>query len=74
MGSIFPRPPARAGLADLEATKVALEAGADADSRARARAPVLICLGAERTGLSGPRSAGFDARARIPMRPGGPSR
>ncbi len=73
MGSIFPCPPARAGLADLEATKVALEPGADADlSELELDPPVLICLGAERAGLSADHAARFDARARIPMGPGGP--
>ncbi len=73
MGSIFPCPPAIAELADLEATKVALEAGADADlSELELEPPVVVCLGAERAGLSMGPSAGFAARARIPMRPGAP--
>ncbi|MGH2924538.1 MAG: TrmH family RNA methyltransferase [Solirubrobacterales bacterium] len=73
MGSIFARSPARAGMEELAATKIALDAGADAElSGLEPAPPVVICLGAERAGLSEERLASVDARARIPMRPRGP--
>jgi TrmH family RNA methyltransferase len=73
MGSIFPRPPARATLAELDGTKLALDAGADRPlGEVDLVAPVIVCLGAERPSIGGELTALADAAARIPMRPGGP--
>jgi TrmH family RNA methyltransferase len=73
MGSVFARPPARAELAGLTGTKLALDGGASKSlADLEVQPPVVICLGAEREGLPPELSAGADARARIPMRPDGP--
>ena len=73
MGSVFARPPARAELAGLRGTKLALDAGAEAAlGDVDVQPPVVICIGAERHGLPGELSAKIDARARIPMRRDGP--
>lgn len=80
MGAVFARPPARATaaeLAQLPARRVALEgsaklplsavAGAELDVR-----PTIVCVGAERTGLSAATLAAADETAAIPMLAGGP--
>jgi RNA methyltransferase, TrmH family len=73
MGSVFARPPARAELAGLTGTKLALDAGAPTSlADLEVQPPVVICLGAEREGLPTELESGADARARIPMRPDGP--
>ena len=73
MGSIFARPPARANLAELDGTKVALDPGAtSALDDVPVSPPAVICLGAEREGLPADAGAQADARVRIPMRPDGP--
>jgi TrmH family RNA methyltransferase len=73
MGSVFARPPARAELAELTGTKLALDAGAGTSlGEAEIQPPVVICLGAERQGLPGELSEEVDARVRIPMRSDGP--
>ena len=73
MGSVFARPPARAELAGLAGTKLALDGGASASlADLEVQPPVVICLGGEREGLPPELSAGADARARIPMRADGP--
>ncbi len=73
MGSVFARPPARAELAELTGTRLALDAGAGTSlGEAEVQPPVVICLGAERQGLPAELSEEVDARARIPMRPDGP--
>ncbi|MEK6328284.1 MAG: RNA methyltransferase [Actinomycetota bacterium] len=73
MGSVFARPPARAELAGLRATKLALDGGAETPlGELEVEPPVVICLGAERHGLPSELSAEVDARVRIPMRPDGP--
>jgi TrmH family RNA methyltransferase len=73
MGSVFARPPARAELAELTGTKLALDGRAEASLRElELEPPVVICLGAEREGLPAELSAAADASARIAMRPGGP--
>jgi RNA methyltransferase, TrmH family len=73
MGSLFARPPARAGFAELGGTRVALDAGADAVlSDLEVGSPVVLCLGAEREGLPDEVLAGADHTARIPLRPDGP--
>ncbi|HYY22060.1 MAG TPA: RNA methyltransferase [Thermoleophilaceae bacterium] len=73
MGSVFARPPARAGFAELRGRTVAL------DPRARrtlgevgAERPVCLCLGGEREGLPGELVERADAAARIPLRAAGP--
>jgi TrmH family RNA methyltransferase len=73
MGSVFARPPARAELAALTGTKLALDVGAPASlADLEVEPPVVICLGAEREGLPTELEWELDARARIPMRPDGP--
>jgi RNA methyltransferase, TrmH family len=76
MGSLFARPPARtAGAADLGGTLLALDSRAQVELREVARAvavPVVVCLGAEREGLPQELVEAAGARARIPLRPGGP--
>jgi TrmH family RNA methyltransferase len=75
MGSVFARPPARAGFEELTGTRVALDASAAAalgDLAGELAAPVVLCLGAERDGLAPAVRDGADAVARIPLRPDGP--
>ena len=73
MGSVFARPPARADLAGLSGTKLALDGAAPTSlSDLEVEPPVVICLGAERKGLPTELESGADTRARIPMRPDGP--
>ncbi|HSF01665.1 MAG TPA: RNA methyltransferase [Solirubrobacterales bacterium] len=73
MGSVFARPPARAELAALAGTKLALDGGAPTPLvDLELRPPVVICLGGEREGLPTELASAADARARIPMRPDGP--
>ena len=73
MGSIFHRPPARAGFEELAGTTVALAAG---EGRAIDELPLdppeVLCLGAERDGLSPAVMAGACERAHVPAGPGGP--
>jgi TrmH family RNA methyltransferase len=65
MGSLFARPPARAGLEELHGTLVALDAGGRRTlAEAVLTPPVVLCLGAEREGL--PASLAADA-VRIPV-------
>jgi RNA methyltransferase, TrmH family len=65
MGSLFARPPARAGLEELHGTLVALDAGGGRTiAEADLTPPVVLCLGAEREGL--PASLAADA-VRIPV-------
>jgi RNA methyltransferase, TrmH family len=71
MGSLFARPPARAGFEELEGARVALDAAA-ADPLGELSAPVVLCLGAERDGLPARLLDAADATARIPLRAGGP--
>jgi TrmH family RNA methyltransferase len=73
MGSIFARPPARAQLGELGGFKVALERSAERvlDDLELER-PVVLCLGAEREGLSAGALEQADALVRIPMRGDGP--
>jgi TrmH family RNA methyltransferase len=73
MGSVFARPPARAGLADLDGLKLALDPRApEALHEAELTMPVTICLGAEREGLPAEVESLAGGTARIPMRVGGP--
>lgn len=73
MGAIFRRPPARAKLGELMATKVALDGTAEQTlDELDLTAPVVIVVGAERTGLTTDALAIADVAARIPMRDAGP--
>jgi tRNA G18 (ribose-2'-O)-methylase SpoU len=73
MGSVFARPPARAGLAELEGFKLVLEGSAGPVLReVDLGTPLILCLGAEREGLPADVAAGADATARISMRPDAP--
>ena len=73
MGSVFARPPAHAALVDLAGTKVALDAGAELSIGAlELEPPVVVCVGAERSGLPAEIQSGADLRVRIPMRSDGP--
>jgi RNA methyltransferase, TrmH family len=70
MGSIFARPPARAGFQELSGTLVALDPSADESVRELdVVPPLVVCLGAEREGL--PLDLAGTA-VRIPLREGGP--
>jgi TrmH family RNA methyltransferase len=74
MGSVFDRPPARAaGVAELPGTAIALDAHAGEPlGRVDAEGPLVLCLGAEREGLSPASLEAAGAAARIPLREGGP--
>jgi RNA methyltransferase, TrmH family len=73
MGSLFARPPVRAGFGELRGTRVALDARAEAPLRTvQVDQPVVLCLGSERDGLPAGVLAAADATARIPLRPDGP--
>jgi RNA methyltransferase, TrmH family len=66
MGSVFARPPARAALDRLEGERVALSAhGSGTLADVELHAPVILCLGAERSGLPAELEAGA---VRIPVR------
>jgi TrmH family RNA methyltransferase len=69
MGSVFARPPASAGLAEVEGFKLALDGSAgEVLAEVRLGTPLILCLGAEREGLPATVAARADATARIPMR------
>lgn len=73
MGSTFARPPARADFDALEGTTVALSSAAGSElSSLELTAPVTLCLGAERDGLSSEVLEGASALARIATRSDGP--
>jgi TrmH family RNA methyltransferase len=75
MGSLFARPPARAGFGELSGTRVALDASAPdtlGDLAPGLAAPVVLCLGAEREGLPAGVLREVEASAHIPLRPDGP--
>jgi TrmH family RNA methyltransferase len=75
MGSVFARPPARAGFERLEGTRIALDPRADRTLTHVERAlvaPVVLCLGAEREGLPQELVESAELAARIPARPDGP--
>ena len=69
MGSIFARPPARAGVGETPAPRAALVAHGGAGLEAVEGAATL-CLGAEREGLPAAVLASCDVEATIPLRPG----
>jgi RNA methyltransferase, TrmH family len=73
MGSLFARPPARAGFDGLPGMTVALERRAGTPlAQLEIEAPAVVCLGAEREGLPAEVSESASVRAKIPMRPDGP--
>jgi TrmH family RNA methyltransferase len=73
MGSVFARPPARAGFQELKGTTIALVSGAGLPiAKVEAESPVVLCLGAERSGLPEEIVGAATASAQIPLRPDGP--
>lgn len=73
MGSVFARPPARAGLGELAGFKLGLDAAADLPlGEIEPAKPLVLCLGSERDGLSAEAKLGCDELARIETRPDGP--
>jgi TrmH family RNA methyltransferase len=77
MGSIFARPPARAGFDELTGTTVALERGAGLSVEELAEEEelepsVVVCLGAEREGVRPQVRDRASRRAEIRLRPDGP--
>ncbi|MDQ3721141.1 MAG: RNA methyltransferase [Actinomycetota bacterium] len=70
MGSLFARPPARAGFDELAGTRVALYARAP-EPLGEVPRPAVLCLGGEREGLPGDLLAGAEVSARIPLREDG---
>ena len=71
MGSIFARPPARAGFGELVGTRVALDSRAS-QALGDVPRPAVLCLGGEREGLPDDVLAGADVAGRIPLREDGP--
>jgi RNA methyltransferase, TrmH family len=73
MGSVFARPPARAGFEELAGTTIALAArsGSPLEEVPLAR-PELLCLGAEREGLPAAVADAADHVAHLPLRPDAP--
>ena len=72
MGSLFARPPARAERPpDAFAIALDARAGEPLDTVPLSD-PEVLCLGAERDGLPEEIAASADARARLPLREGGP--
>jgi TrmH family RNA methyltransferase len=73
MGSVFARPPARAGFGELAGATVALVPhGAPPLPELAVERPVVLCLGAERAGLPEDVVERAGARAAIPVRADGP--
>ena len=73
MGSVFARPPARAGFDELPGHTVALERDAGVPlAELEVEPPVVFCLGAERTGLPAAVLRAAGATTHIPVRAGGP--
>ena len=70
MGSIFGRPPARAGIDATPRPRIALVAHGGESLNSLGEAATL-CLGAERAGLPSDVIARCDATVTIPLRPGG---
>jgi len=71
MGSIFARPPARAGFGQLGGTRVALDSRA-AEPLGDVPRPAVLCLGGEREGLPDDALVEADVTVRIPLREDGP--
>jgi RNA methyltransferase, TrmH family len=73
MGSLFARPPARAGWNQLAGRRVALHPEAErALGQLEPSPPVVLCLGAEREGLPPELLEQADERVRIALREDGP--
>lgn len=73
MGSLFARPPARARIEGLAGTKIALDSRATKPlSEIVLEGPVVVCLGAERTGLPDAIREACALTARVPLRADGP--
>jgi TrmH family RNA methyltransferase len=74
MGSVFARPPGRAGAEGLPGVLVALDAHAEQTLSCLPAidAPLVLCLGAEREGLPAEVSARAAHTVRIPLRDDGP--
>ncbi|HYI79688.1 MAG TPA: RNA methyltransferase [Thermoleophilaceae bacterium] len=82
MGSIFARPPARTAFTELRGFKLALDGGAErtlgdavsalAAASGPAQPSVVLCVGAERSGLSEPLLDAAEAVGRIPIAADGP--
>jgi RNA methyltransferase, TrmH family len=74
MGSIFARPPARAGFGAVGGHHVALDSarGQPLEEVPLGDHPVVLCLGAEREGLPAELLEAADAVAHIPLRAAGP--
>lgn len=70
MGSIFARPPARAGFDDLTGTRIAYVMGGP--DPVPVDPPVVLCIGGERFGLEDVADRA-EMRAGIPMRPDAPN-
>jgi TrmH family RNA methyltransferase len=70
MGSIFARPPARAGFDDLPGTRIAYVM--DGPDPEPVDAPVVVCIGGERFGLDEVADRA-ERKARIPMRADSPN-
>jgi len=73
MGSVFARPPARASFDELHGATLALvPRDAPALWAVDPGRPVVLCLGAERSGLPDAVLERCSGRARVPVRPDGP--
>lgn len=73
MGSVCARPPARAGLGELEGRLVALDhAAATSLAQIELAPPLVLCLGAEREGVAADVLQRASATAHIPTRRDGP--
>jgi TrmH family RNA methyltransferase len=73
MGSLFARPPARAGFGELSGLRVALDARAGRTlGELEPRPPLVLCLGAEREGLPQELLEQAEERVRIALREQGP--
>jgi RNA methyltransferase, TrmH family len=74
MGSVFARPPARAGFGELSGRRIALDSagGRPIWDVAPERGGLVLCLGAEREGLPADVLEAADDVARIPLRGDGP--
>ena len=71
MGSIFARPPARAGFAELSGARIALDARAQ-QPLDDVPLPAVLCLGGERGGLPAEVLSQAERTVRIPLREDGP--
>ena len=73
MGAIFARPPARATISEIAGTHLVLDANAADDlGSLKLSAPLVLCVGSERDGLSEASLDAADLRARIPMQANAP--